>query len=109
MRPNREFTRDSRCAEKVDTVDSLKSATGTHEVIEIEVDETLDEGCLAQIEGVASISMQDNVVEVTCTDSTAKVNAIEYVDTDSNIVDISIKSPSLEELFLAVTDSEAIA
>ncbi|EMA02783.1 hypothetical protein C439_09380 [Haloferax mediterranei ATCC 33500] len=53
--------------------------------------------------------MQDNVVEVTCTDSTAKVNAIEYVDTDSNIVDISIKSPSLEELFLAVTDSEAIA
>ncbi|SEK93904.1 ABC transporter ATP-binding protein [Haloferax larsenii] len=93
----------------VDTVDSLKSATGTHEVIEIEVDETPIEECLAQIEGVAGISIEDNVVEVTCTDSTAKVNAIEYVDADSNIVDISIKSPSLEELFLAVTNSEATA
>lgn len=92
----------------VDTVEGLREAAGASSTLEL----TIADGASADLvgeEGVSDVEVRGNRLRVTCTDSRAKARIVaDLVDRGRDIIDVGSESASLEELFAAYTNGNAV-
>ena len=69
--------------------------------MELEVDPMPgpDELSLSEFEGVVSATGHGDVIEVTCTDPSVKVEVVKRVDATTTVTDIVSEETDLEQLF----------
>ncbi len=89
----------------VDTIDGLRDATETGEMLYVYVSE-LDEGVLERIrrlEGVSSATIDDGRLRVSV-DGVSKFAALDAIDEVAPVQDFSVVESSLEDLFVRYTN-----
>ncbi|MDS0475194.1 ABC transporter ATP-binding protein [Natrinema sp. 1APR25-10V2] len=89
----------------VDTIDGLRDATETGEMLYVYVSE-LDEGVLERVqrlEGVSSASIDDGRLRVSV-DGVSKFAALDAIDEVAPVQDFSVVESSLEDLFVRYTN-----
>ncbi|WP_340099874.1 ABC transporter ATP-binding protein [Salinibaculum salinum] len=75
--------------------------------IDLEVNAVPDDLGLDAIAEVQDVTVDGNIVSVTCTDPAAKVDVIEHVNRQTDVLDILSEDTSLEEVFRRYTGSDA--
>ncbi|MEF8785467.1 MAG: ABC transporter ATP-binding protein [Haloarculaceae archaeon] len=75
--------------------------------IDLEVTAVPDDLGLDAIEAVQDVTVDENLVSVTCTDPAAKVDVVEHVNRQTDVLDILSQDTSLEEVFRRYTGSDA--
>jgi len=88
----------------VDTIDGLRGALGTGSTVNLRVGHPPDGLRLDDIDGVSGVAIDGDVVSVTVTDPAVKDDVVVRVrDSGADVLDITTREPSLEELFEAYT------
>ena len=91
----------------VDTIESLHASSETLSTVSLSV-ETVPEGIageLAALSGVSDVTIQGGSVLVECSEPTAKTDVIARLDAEGvPVLDVDTGAPSLEEVFLTITD-----
>ncbi|WP_123536544.1 ABC transporter ATP-binding protein [Halosimplex salinum] len=91
-----------------DTVDGLRTSMGAESRIEVLVDDPQPVD-FHDIDGVTGHSVADATVRVACRDPAAKADVIRRIeDAGMDARDVKIRDASLEDLFAAYTDREAV-
>jgi ABC-2 type transport system ATP-binding protein len=85
----------------IDTIENLRDDAGGSTTMELEVDPMPgpDELSLSEFEGVVSATGHGDVIEVTCTDPSVKVEVVKRVDATTTVTDIVSEETDLEQLF----------
>jgi len=85
----------------IDTIENLRDDAGGSTTMEVEVDPMPgpDELSLSEFEGVVSATGHGDVIEVTCTDPSVKVEVVKRVDATTTVTDIVSEETDLEQLF----------
>jgi len=85
----------------IDTIENLRDDAGGSTTMELEVDPMPgpDELSLSEFEGVVSATGHGDVIEVTCTDPSVKVDVVKRVDATTTVTDIVSEETDLEQLF----------
>jgi len=95
----------------MDTIDSLRESAGGQASIELECASRPTADGVADIDGVADVSIEELTLTAQCTDPAAKVDVVRRVDQHAEVVDILADNTSLEALFNQYTgggrDSDA--
>lgn len=90
----------------VDTMEGLRENVGAGETLAVEVEGTTDDlvAAVRNVDDVASVTLQDQVVEATCTAGPAKVDVIDAIrETGTTIQDFDVETTGLESLFATYT------
>ncbi|PSP75757.1 ABC transporter ATP-binding protein [Halobacteriales archaeon QS_1_68_20] len=88
----------------VDTMEGLRENVGAGETLTILVEDPTDDvrSAVRNVENVADVAMEGQVVEATCTAGRAKVNVINAIrETGTTIRDFDVETVDLESLFAA--------
>ncbi|MFQ3294997.1 MAG: ABC-2 type transport system ATP-binding protein [Halobacteriales archaeon] len=92
----------------VDTVEGLREAAGASSTLELTIADGASTDLVGE-EGVSDVEVRGNRLRVTCTDSRAKARIVaDLVDRGRDIIDVGSGSASLEELFAAYTNGNAV-
>lgn len=94
----------------VDTIDGLRERIGGTERLRLDLHADPTTETLAQIralDGVVEVNAEDTRMTVHCGTPSAKARAIAAVNRDATVVDFSVETTSLEDLFDAYTGSDA--
>lgn len=83
----------------VNTVDDLRAELGAESVVEATVDRVPSDLSLTTIDGVENAIVENTTIRVRCTRPAAKMRALNRIDEDATVTDISIEDASLEPLF----------
>ena len=90
----------------VDTVDGLREAVGARSQLKLRVAEppTVD---VSDVEGVESVSQEDGLLRVSCSDPRAKAKVVTRLTNEgTEILDVDSEGASLEDVFTAYTTDE---
>jgi ABC-2 type transport system ATP-binding protein len=89
----------------VDTVDGLRAGIETGSTVELTLGRVPTALTVADLPGVETATLRDDVLRVRVAEPAAKVAVIDRVRTDgATILDVAITAPSLDDLFSAYTD-----
>jgi ABC-2 type transport system ATP-binding protein len=91
----------------VETVEALRNRTAAPFGVVLTVDAVPDgvEDDLSALDGVEDVTVRDGSVRVGCTDPSAKAAAVAWLDAAGvTVVDVETESPSLEQVFVQITD-----
>ncbi len=86
----------------VDTMAGLRENVGAGETLAVQVEGATDDvaSAVRNVEDVADVTIEDQVVEATCTTGPAKVDVIDAIrETDTSIRDFDVETADLEALF----------
>jgi ABC-2 type transport system ATP-binding protein len=83
----------------VDTIEALRDQTATESVVEAEVASVPDTAVVADVDGVDSVAVSGDTLEITVSGPTAKMPALRALDAETDVTDIAVEDPSLESLF----------
>jgi ABC-2 type transport system ATP-binding protein len=91
----------------VDSVEAVRTSATTPSTVTLSV-ERVPDGAIGELEaldGVTDARAQDGAVEVDCTEAAAKADAIARLDSAGvTITDIDTDAPSLERVFMSLTE-----
>jgi ABC-2 type transport system ATP-binding protein len=87
----------------VDTIDSLRDQAGGTATIDLECASEPDNFGLGSVGGVVDVTVEESVLSVEVEDPSVKVDVVEHVSDQADVVDILSESTSLEELFNTYT------
>ncbi|CCQ32891.1 Copper transport ATP-binding protein [Halorhabdus tiamatea SARL4B] len=90
------------------TIDELRDGTETHSPLSIRVDEVPENLDLSDLDGVASVTVEDNTLSTLVTDAGAKIEVIRRVDQVAEIRDVISEPASLEALFDRYANGESL-
>ncbi|MFB6128378.1 MAG: ABC transporter ATP-binding protein [Halorhabdus sp.] len=89
------------------TIDELRDGTETHSPLDIRVDGVPEGFDLGDVDGVASVSVEDSTLSALVTDAGAKIEVIRRVDQVAEIRDVISEPASLEALFDRYANGES--
>ncbi|WP_255151067.1 ABC transporter ATP-binding protein [Halorarius halobius] len=90
----------------VDTVEALRTSGETPAEVVLTVDGDSERAArrLRGVDGVDEVAVRDGRVRLTCTDPTAKADAVARLDAEGVVVrDVEADAPSLEQVFMVRT------
>jgi ABC-2 type transport system ATP-binding protein len=91
----------------VDSVEAVRTSVATPSTVSLSV-ERIPDGVLTDLEaldGITDARTRNGAVEVDCTEPTAKTDAVARLDSAGvTITDINTDAPSLERVFMSITD-----
>ena len=90
-----------------DSLETLRDEGGIA-TIELEVASMPDDLGLDALDGISNATITEDIVTVTCTDPSVKVDVVEHVNSRTDVVNILSEDTSLEEVFKRYTGSDAV-
>ncbi|MFD1587692.1 ATP-binding cassette domain-containing protein [Halorientalis brevis] len=92
----------------VDTVDGLRSATGSTSTLVVSVDNAPDVGPVQEVEGVSDVTVVDDTLRIDCDDPGVKATVISRIErAGATVTDIDVDETTLEDVFVEYTDETA--
>lgn len=89
----------------VDTVDGLRSASGSASTLVISVDEIPDAPGLQKIDGVSDVTIGEGALRIACSDPTIKAEVISRIEqAGASVIDIDVEETDLKDLFAEYTN-----
>jgi ABC-2 type transport system ATP-binding protein len=91
----------------LDTIDNLRAEMQAGATVTATLDTVPDSLEVEGVEGVRTASVDDRTVSVDCTEATAKMRVLRYLDEHATVLDINVEEASLEALFTEYTSDAA--
>jgi ABC-2 type transport system ATP-binding protein len=88
----------------LDTIDNLRTEIQAGATVTATLDAVPEPLDVERVEGVRAASVDGHTVSVDCTEASAKMRVLRYLDDRSNVEDVGIEEASLEALFTEYTD-----
>ena len=93
----------------LDTIEALQERDDGVESIKLTVETVPETAGLREFTGVQSVSVEEDTVVAVCSDMTAKVDVVRWLDERTTVTDIISEDTSLEELFHRYTGEATTA
>ncbi|QLG64239.1 ABC transporter ATP-binding protein [Halorarum salinum] len=89
----------------VDTVDGLRSTSGSASTLVVSVDEVPDVSGLTVTDGVSDVAVEEGALRIACSDPGIKADVISRIeDAGASVTDIDVEETDLADLFAEYTN-----